>query len=80
MAQALGAVLRNESVKGVLGTVRDKYTAAKITATSPESYKDVDVAVRKATSSEDIVPKEKHVRTLKQVLRFVLLRPFALLC
>lgn len=64
MAQA---VLRNEQVKGALGVVRDKVTAVKISVSSPEGLKLLDLAVRKATSHEDIVPKEKHVRTIKQV-------------
>ena len=61
------SVLRNEGVKSALGTVKDKVTAAKISVSSPEGLKMLDLAVRKATSHEDVVPKEKHVRTLKQV-------------
>lgn len=71
MVQAIGAVLRHEGVKNALGTVRDKATAAKIRASggvggpAEGQLAELDLACRKATSHEDIVPKEKHIITLK---------------
>mmetsp|Transcript_12624 Transcript_12624/g.35502 ORF Transcript_12624/g.35502 Transcript_12624/m.35502 type:complete len:82 (+) Transcript_12624:158-403(+) len=62
------SVLRNEGVKSAIGTVKDKVTAAKISVSSPEGLKILDLSVRKATSHDDVVPKEKHVRSLKQVM------------
>jgi len=72
MVQAIGAVLRHEGVKNALGTVRDKATAAKIRASggvggpAEGQLAELDLACRKATSHEDIVPKEKHIITLKK--------------
>jgi hypothetical protein len=65
---SVGSVLRNEGVKSVVGTVRDKVTAARIrSAGGSDGLGDLDLACRKATSHEDVIPKEKHVITLKQV-------------
>lgn len=64
---SVGSVLRNEGVKSVVGTVRDKVTAARIrSAGGSDGLGDLDLACRKATSHEDVIPKEKHVITLKQ--------------
>lgn len=72
MVQALGSVMRHEGVKSALGSVRDKATAARIRAaggvgSAEGQLAELDLAIRKATSHEDIVPKEKHVATLKRV-------------
>ena len=68
----MDSVMRNEQVKSALGTVKDKYTAAKmsVSGSNNDGTKDVDIAVRKATSHDDVVPKEKHVRTIKQARHF----------
>ncbi|GAX76674.1 hypothetical protein CEUSTIGMA_g4120.t1 [Chlamydomonas eustigma] len=52
-------------MSGWMGNLTDKMDIANTKMFKSEDVRDIDVAVVKATLNDEVVPKEKHVRTLK---------------